>query len=249
MWYERLDGDAAAVVRHLQALGARWVAVKLADGASWGTPTEPTVFHDQFVDLVGALHAAGIAVLAFVYDYLDDPLGEADKAGAAVALGADGIVLDVEYEAIGKLAAATIFLARLRAQLPAGFPVAFSPDLRILVGNAQAPWSDDQPNLEREPWPWDAFAAHCDALMPQLYFTDFQVRPEVAFGLVDVWRKLAAAKGWSIELAPILPANAGVGDLAAAVALAHQYGAVGFSLWRLDDASAGIGSVLASANG
>ena len=236
MWYESYDGDAAGVIAHLTALGASWVVVKLADGTSWGTATQPSVFHDQVVDLVGKLKAAGFHVSAWVYDYLSDPQGEADKAAAAAALGADGLVFDVEYEAVGKAAQAEAFFARLMPQLPAGYPLAFAPDFRILVGNSYAPWSAASLDLTTEPWPWSSFATRCQVVMPQLYETDFAVTPDTVFGLVDAWNALAAQNGWKLDLAPIFPSDATPSDLARAVTLAGQYGAIGYSLWRLDDA-------------
>lgn len=239
VWYGRYSGDADGVVAQARAAGLRWVAVKSADGASAGDQTDPAVFQNQFVKICPKLHAAGLRCLAWVYVYGADPAGEARRAAWAIQNGADGLIFDAEYELVGRRAQAEAFFAALTPALPPGYPLAFAPDFRILVGNALAPWSPGQIDLVTEPWPWDVFAANCQAVMPQLYWTDFQVDPATTDALIGVWKAARAREGWSrLAVCPIFPSDGTPADLTTALRLAGRRSCPGVSFWRLDNLSA-----------
>jgi hypothetical protein len=59
-------------------------------------------FMTHFKGLVGPLKAAGITVDGWIYQYLNDPMGEVDACSQAIAARADWIVFDAEIEIKGK---------------------------------------------------------------------------------------------------------------------------------------------------
>ncbi len=236
LWYADLGGSTQQIIAVAQAAHLGWLVEKYSDGAGWGDESNPTIFRDQFRATRAAFAAAGRAVGAYGYLYLVDPVGEAQAIAQAVADGADFLVFDVEYEAIGRMEPAARFFTVLWGALPRRVPLAFAPDIRILVGNAPPPWSASSVNLMAEPWPWQTFLAHCDAVMPQLYSTDFGVSMSEAFGLVQAYRAAVSAQGWDdLPVVPILPATASVAEVVVGLRLAQQMGLPGVSLWREDD--------------
>lgn len=247
IWYLSQCGSVEQAIADAKAAGLSWVALKYSDGADYGDGESANVFRNQFLQATPALKAAGLKVLAYCYVYGQDPAGEAAVVGTAAADGADGIVLDAEYEYVDHVAQATTFFAALHPLLPSGFPLAFAPDLRIIVGNNLAPWTAASVNLTSEPWPWGAFLANCQAIMPQFYWTDFQVSPQATFGLLAAFHAACVAQGWREDaVVNIFPSTSNAEDLATAFGLARSLGETGASVWRLDDLNAPNAVVLKS---
>lgn len=189
-----------------------WVAVKYADGSTYGDQNDSNVFRRTFKSLLPGLKANGTKVLAWVYVYGDDPVGEASVANSAEADGADGLIIDAEYEYVGKVKAADTYFNNLNHNIP----VAFTPDFRLLI-NSQ--------------WPWPRFTAECDAVMPQLYFTDFGNSPFETVRLISTYHQMREANAWpNIDLCPIWPGNAYPTDLGTAFQLSIGYS--GMSVWQ-----------------
>ncbi|MDE2096691.1 MAG: hypothetical protein KGL39_05535 [Patescibacteria group bacterium] len=238
VWYVSQCGGLDKMIATAKAAGVQWLVVKMADGTGWGDQNNPTVFRDQFSAVCAAVKRAGIKCLAYQYVYGDQPGAEAVVASMAATLGADGLVIDAEYEYVNKIAAADTYFAKLWSLLPSGFPLSFAPDLRILVDNAKAPWNAGSVNLSGEPWPWASFLRNCQAIMPQLYWTDFQVTPMDVFDLVRVLMDAERQNGWTADtVVPILPSNGTASDIQAAVGLTKALGLKGASFWQLDNAN------------
>ena len=76
--------------------------------------------------LVQALHRGGLDVCAWQFVYGDTPVAEAKVGAAAVARGADCLVIDAEGQYEGKYAAAERYIRALRARIGASFPVSLA---------------------------------------------------------------------------------------------------------------------------
>lgn len=104
---ERGDLDATAA----KALAARMttVYVKSADAAD--------VWRQFTPELVQGLHARGLRVCAWQFVYGSDPLGEAAAGAAAVADGADCLIIDAKTRYDGRYASAQRYVLALRAAI------------------------------------------------------------------------------------------------------------------------------------
>jgi len=118
IWYvSRSDGgNVASIAAQAHAAGVGTLFVKSSDGS--------TNYWSQFSPaLVQELHANGLRVCAWQYVYGTNPAGEAILGARAVAAGADCLVIDAEAEYEGKYGAAQTYIADLRAQIGATYPL------------------------------------------------------------------------------------------------------------------------------
>lgn len=120
IWYvNRAEGGSPArIVARAKRSGIGTVYVKAGDGSgTWG----------QFsTGLVRALHRGGLDVCAWQFVYGDAPASEARVGAAAVAKGADCLVIDAESQYEGKYAAAEAYLRALRSRIGPSFPVSLA---------------------------------------------------------------------------------------------------------------------------
>ncbi|HEX3737170.1 MAG TPA: peptidoglycan-binding domain-containing protein [Solirubrobacterales bacterium] len=120
IWYvdQSQGGSIPAIVATARRHGIGTVYVKTGDGT---TPW------DQFDrPLVEELHRGGLKVCAWQFVYGDAPVTEAQIGAAAVADGADCLVIDAESDYEGKYAAADLYLDTLRAAIGADFPLSLA---------------------------------------------------------------------------------------------------------------------------
>jgi hypothetical protein len=202
---QQLAGEAAQG-------GVHALFVKAADGA--------TVEAQFSAALVGGLRAAGMSVCAWTFAYGGDPQGEANAALAAVANGAQCLVIDAEGQYDGRYGAAQLFVRTLRAKLGRAFPIG-------LAGQAEA--------SEHPTFPYSVFLGPggFGFDLPQIYWRDLGLGVDGAFAQTMSQNALYGR--------PILP----VGQLydeppAAEVtrfrALTAAFGAPGWSFFDLDGA-------------
>jgi hypothetical protein len=120
VWYvERSEGGSVpAILVRAKRAGIGTVYVKAGDGGGiWS----------QFSDgLVQALHRGGLDVCAWQFVYGDHPVAEARVGAAAVAKGADCLVIDAEGDYEGKYAAADLYIRTLRAKIGDTFPLSLA---------------------------------------------------------------------------------------------------------------------------
>ncbi len=120
IWYVSASdgGNVSQIVARADRYGIGTVYVKAGDGGgAWS----------QFsTSLVQALHAGGLDVCAWQFVYGDKPLAEARVGAAAVAKGADCLVIDAEGQYEGKYAAADSYVQALRARIGPTFPVSLA---------------------------------------------------------------------------------------------------------------------------
>jgi len=120
IWYlERSNGGSIpAIVAQAKAAGIGTVYVKAGDGG--------TVWEQFSRGLVAALHHRGIDVCAWQFVYGDSPVAEARVGAAAVAKGADCLVIDAEGDYEGKYAAADLYIRTLRGAIGDTFPLSLA---------------------------------------------------------------------------------------------------------------------------
>ncbi len=153
MWIWQLPksngGDLDAIAARARGANMSTVFVKSSDAANaWG----------QFSPaLVAALHARGLRACAWQFVYGKDPLGEAAAGAAAVAKGADCLVIDAETAYEGRYAAAQRYVGALRAAVGPSYPLGFT----------SFPYVDYHPSL-----PYSVFLAPgaAQANLPQVYW-------------------------------------------------------------------------------
>jgi hypothetical protein len=120
IWYVSASdgGSISRIVSQADRAGIGTVYLKAGDGGStWSQFSTP---------LVQALHRAGIDVCAWQFVYGDKPLAEARVGAAAVAKGADCLVIDAEGDYEGKYAAADSYVQALRARIGPTFPLSLA---------------------------------------------------------------------------------------------------------------------------
>ncbi|HEY2571465.1 MAG TPA: peptidoglycan-binding domain-containing protein [Solirubrobacteraceae bacterium] len=202
---QQLAGEAAQG-------GVHALFVKAADGAAQETQFSPS--------LVGGLRAAGMSVCAWTFAYGEDPQGEARAALAAVANGAQCLVVDAEGQYDGRYGAAQLFVRTLRAKLGRAFPIG-------LAGQAEA--------AEHPTFPYSVFLGPggFGFDLPQVYWRDLGVGVDAAF--------TQTMSENAVYGRPILPVGQlygepPVGEVTRFRALAAAFGAPGWSFFDLDGA-------------
>lgn len=155
IWYLSacMGGDIQRIIQQCKDFNISYVIVKCGDGENtW----------DQFTsELVNAFHTAGIKIYSWSYVYGNNPLREAAIAMWALDMNVDGHVFDAESEYEGKNPQAEIMLQAVRNHSESAF-LAYAP----------FPIIDSHPT-----YPYVEFGKYCDAVMPQIYWGDFQKTP------------------------------------------------------------------------
>lgn len=225
LWIWELDqtlgGDIAAIATLGRQLGLAGFIIKSHDGE--------TVWQ-QFEVACKPLQAAGFEVFAWGYVYGTDPEQEALAALPGIEAGATAYIIDAETSFEGQPEAATLLGATLRAH---------SPELPI--GYAPFAFPADHPTF-----PYAEFSAFCDVCMPQLYWAEFAMPPDVA--LAQSQAQLAA---YALPLAPIGQAYGTataqqITQFAAAVKASHESVV---SFWDVQSANSQQLQAIASISG
>jgi Putative peptidoglycan binding domain len=120
IWYVTRSegGSVAAMVSRAKRYDIGTVYIKAGDGGD--------VWSQFSRSLIGALHAGGVDVCAWQFVYGDDPVAEARVGAAAVAKGADCLVIDAETDYEGKYASADRYIRSLRARIGPNFPLSLA---------------------------------------------------------------------------------------------------------------------------
>ena len=213
------DGvDVPAIVAKARAAGLRSIWVR--------TGGKQGYYGSQFLpELVPAAHAAGIAVVAWDFPYLSDPVADAQRAKQAYADGVDVFAPDIETSAEGTYATAprvALYLSLVRAY--AG--------TRPIAATVPRPTP-----LRRKSFPYKAFVPYADLFVPMVYWSCNEPGALVAQSL----RELGA-------LLPVAPAGQGYdmgkeggrrgvpsrAETWRFLDVAKRGGAVGASLWTVE---------------
>ena len=216
IWYlsSSEGGDVDAIAARARGAGMSTVFIKSSDGSARWSQFSPA--------LVRALQARGLRVCAWQFVYGAQPEAEANVGAAAVAAGADCLVIDAETAYEGRYVAAQRYMAKLRAEVGPNYP----------LGLTAFPYVDSHPRF-----PYSVFLAPggAQANLPQVYWKDIG-------GTVDAVsaRTVANNRIYGVPMAPLgqaydAPRSA---DLQRFRALWSGYGAGGMSWWSWQSASA-----------
>jgi Putative peptidoglycan binding domain len=120
IWYVSRShgGSVSRIIARARQSGVGSVYIKAGDAARpWS----------QFSSsLVSALHAGGLRVCAWQFVYGDNPRAEARVGAAAVAKGADCLIIDAEGHYEGKYASADRYIRALRERIGPDFPLSLA---------------------------------------------------------------------------------------------------------------------------
>jgi hypothetical protein len=171
IWYlsHSSHGKLGAIAKKAHGHGIDTVLIKSGDGAGYWNQFTPAV--------VNGLHARGLDVCAWQFIYGDKPGKEARVGAAAVANGADCLVLDVEGQYEGKYPQASYFMSSLRGLVGPDFP----------IGLASFPYVDYHPAL-----PFSVFLGPGGAQynIPQLYWKDIGTTVDTGYTHTWVWNRI-----------------------------------------------------------
>jgi hypothetical protein len=120
IWYvsRSSGGSTSRIIARAKRSGVRTVYLKAGDGTdAWSQFTS---------SLVDSLHAGGLKVCAWQFVYGSYPKSEAKVGAAAVAKGADCLIIDAEGDYEGKYAAADRYIRALRARIGPTFPLSLA---------------------------------------------------------------------------------------------------------------------------
>ena len=171
IWYlsRSAHGNLGKIANKAHARGIETVLIKSGDGTRyWG----------QFSSsMVSRLHARGLNVCAWQFIYGRKPGKEARVGAAAVARGADCLVMDVEGQYEGRYPQASIYMGILRSMVGQDYP----------IGLASFPYVDYHPAL-----PYSVFLGPGGAQynVPQLYWKEIGTTVDTGFIHTWVWNRI-----------------------------------------------------------
>jgi Putative peptidoglycan binding domain len=219
MWIWELSssngGDLGSIIARAQLNGITTLMIKSGDGTGTWSQFNPT--------LVSTLHHAGLRVCAWQYVYGVHPVLEAQVGAAAVADGADCLLIDAESEYEGKYAPAQRYVTTLRGLIGNRFPVAL----------AGFPYVDYHPAF-----PYSVFLGTGGAQynVPQMYWHDIGTSVDRVFSHTYAYNRIyqrAIFPLGQIYNAP--PAR----DIRRFRQLSRSYSAAGVSWWDWQEGTGG----------
>jgi hypothetical protein len=188
-------------------------------------------YGDRFLpELVPAAHAAGLAVVAWDFPYLSDPVADAERARRAFADGIDAFAPDIETEFEGTYATAPRVALYLSL-------------VRRYAGTKPVAATVPRPTpMRRKSFPYQAFVPYSDVFVPMVYWSCNEPGELVQQSLTELGAML-----------PVAPAGQGydMGDEGGRrgvptreetwrfLDVAHRGGAIGASIWTVERMGAG----------
>ena len=212
IWYlsHSSHGRLGAIAKKARGHGLNTVFIKSGDGTTYWSQFSPSV--------VSGLHARGLNVCAWQFIYGRKPGKEAAVGAAAVANGADCLVLDVEGQYEGKYPQASYYMSSLRSRIGSDYP----------VGLASFPYVDYHPAL-----PYSVFLGPGGAQynVPQLYWKDIGTTVDQGYIHTWVWNRI-----YGRPIAPLGQVynkpKAGQIRRFRALALSHGFDGVSWWSWQ-----------------
>jgi Putative peptidoglycan binding domain len=214
IWYlsRSAHGNLGKIANKAHARGIETVLIKSGDGTRyWG----------QFSSsMVSRLHARGLNVCAWQFIYGRKPGKEARVGAAAVARGADCLVMDVEGQYEGRYPQASTYMSMLRSMVGQDYP----------IGLASFPYVDYHPAL-----PYSVFLGPEGAQfnVPQLYWKEIGTTVDTGFIHTWVWNRIY---GRQIDPLGQVYNNPKAGQIKRFRALAMAHGFDGVSWWSWQSA-------------
>ena len=225
IWYvsQSSGGSVPAIVAQAHAADVSTVFVKSSDGS--------TNYWSQFSpELVAQLHAAGLHVCAWQYVYGTNPAGEAGLGAKAVATGADCLVIDAEAEYEGRYGSAQTYIADLRAQIGASYP----------LGLASFPYVGYHSSF-----PYSVFLGPNGAQFnaPQMYWKDIGTSVDTVYANTYIANRIYGRPIYPLGQTYNHPSSA---ELVRFREEAVDYGASGISWWDWQETPAAAWTALAA---
>lgn len=210
--------DVPAIVAKAKAAGLRNVWVR--------TGGKQGYYGDQFLpELVPAAHAAGLAVVAWDFPYLSDPVADAERARRAFADGIDAFAPDIETAAEGTYATAPRVALYLSL-------------VRRYAGDKPIAATVPRPTpLRRKSFPYKAFVPYADLFVPMVYWSCNEPGELVKQSLTELGAMLPVAPaGQGYDMGEEggrrgVPSRA---ETLRFLDVAKRGGAVGASLWTVE---------------
>ena len=217
VWYvsRSSGGSTARIISRARRSGVRTVYIKAGDaGSTWSQFT---------TSLVDALHAGGLRVCAWQFVYGDSPVTEAKIGAAAVAKGADCLIIDAEGHYEGKYASADRYIQALRARIGADFPVSL----------AGFPYVDYHPGF-----PYSVFLGPEGAQysQPQMYWKTIGTSVRTVYSHTYLYNRLFKRPIYPIGQTYLAPGRRKIKKFRR---FAISYGATGVSWWSWQETSRG----------
>jgi hypothetical protein len=191
-------GSTASLMAYEKSQGMNYLIIKAGEGDT----AYPSAGAPQFTsNLVNSAHAAGLKIFGYTRSYGLNVAGEISVITNAMNLGADGYVIDAESEwesptLPNNAALAAQLCQGIRAVYPKRF-LAHSPFMYIHFHST---------------FPYKQFGYYCDAVMPQAYWTSFNITPAQCVADMDTdWRNWQnALTGTNVNaIKPIVPVGQG----------------------------------------
>ena len=217
IWYlsRSSHGNVGKIAAKARSRGIETVLIKSGDGTHyWGQFTS---------SLVSQLRARGLNVCAWQFIYGRKPAKEARVGAAAVARGADCLVMDVEGQYEGRYPQASTYMTMLRSMVGADYP----------IGLSSFPYVDYHPAL-----PYSVFLGPGGAQynVPQLYWKEIGTTVDTGFTHTWVWNRI-----YRRQIDPLgqVYNNPKAGQIRRFRALAMAHGFDGVSWWSWQSARKG----------
>lgn len=218
--WARTDVDAQALVAQAQRTGVTSLWIRTG-GSRQG------YYGDHFLaELVPQAHAAGIAVVAWDFPFLSDPVADARRAQAALATGIDAFSPDVESAAEGTYATPrrlAVYLSLVRRWAGARPVVATVP----------------RPSKKKSTYPYASFVPYADVFAPMVYWSCHEPGTLVRDSLNKLKPMLPVAP---IGQAYDMGGEGGRAGLPSRfetlrfLDAARRWGGIGASLWTVEEA-------------
>ena len=212
IWYvsRSSHGRVGKIAARAHRFGIDTVLIKSGDGTKYWSQFSP--------GLVSALHARGLNVCAWQFIYGRGAAKEARVGAAAVANGADCLVMDVEGQYEGRYPQASTYMTTLRSLIGPDYP----------LGLASFPYVDYHPAL-----PYSVFLGPGGAQynVPQLYWKDIGTTPEAGYAHTWVWNRIYGRAILPLGQVYNSP-KAGQIKRFRALALSHGFAGVSWWSWQ-----------------
>jgi hypothetical protein len=215
--------DARALVAQARRAGVHSLWIRTGG-------TRQGYYGDNFLpSLVPVAHAAGLAVIAWDFPFLSDPVADARRAQQALDRGIDAFSPDVETAAEGTYATPrrlAVYLSLVRTYAGARPVVATVP----------------RPTKQKSTFPYQAFTPYADAFAPMVYWSCREPGAVVLESLARLGKMLPVAPiGQAYDMGGE-GGRVGVPSRLETLRFldaARRGGAIGASLWTVEEAGAG----------